>query len=74
LKHFSFILFQVETDPLIQPQWPSDTERGLWNRGEQNMFISWLAARYERSALPDELQRWCGRIKGKHKKPMKQIK
>jgi len=38
------------------------------------MFISWLAARYERSALPDELQRWCGWIKGKLKKPMKQIK
>ncbi len=58
----------------VLAQWPPDAERGLWDQDEQDVLISWLVARYERTALPDELQRRFGRIKDKLKKPMKQLK
>jgi hypothetical protein len=58
----------------VLAQWPPDAERGLWDQDEQDVLIGWLVARYERTALPDELQRRLGRIKDKLKKPMKQLK
>jgi hypothetical protein len=64
--------YRLPRDVLVQ--WPPDAERGLWNQDEQDVLISWLVARYERTALPDELQRRFGRIKDKLKKPMKQLK
>lgn len=58
----------------VLAQWPPDAMRGLWNQDEQDVLISWLVARYERTALPDELQRRLGRLKEKLKKPVKQLK
>ncbi len=58
----------------VLAQWPPDAERGLWDQDEQDVLISWLVARYERTALPDELQRRFGQIKDKLKKSMKLLK
>jgi hypothetical protein len=55
-------------------QWRPDDTRGLLDQDEQNVLVSWLAARYERTALPDELQRRFKSRKDQIKKSAKPLK
>jgi hypothetical protein len=53
--------------------WPPDERRSLFSQAEHDLLISWLVARYERTALPDELQRRLGKIRDDLKKLVKKL-
>jgi len=55
-------------------QWPPDDTRGLLDQDEQDVLVSWLAARYERTALPDELQHRLSSVRDRLKKSVKPLK
>lgn len=56
-------------------EWPPDDKR-LLDQDELDVLVSWLAARYERTALPDELQRRLKspKVQDKLKKAVKPLK
>lgn len=56
-------------------EWPPDDKR-LLDQDELDVLVSWLAARYERTALPDELQRRLKspKVQDKLKKAIKPLK
>ena len=55
-------------------QWRPDDKRSLLDQDERDVLVSWLAARYERAALPDELQRRLSSIRDRLKKSVKPLK